>query len=133
MAYLELSPAITALRARPEEFEFSHDTLHHLGSQHSFAFSTRRASRFMHSITFQDMRRAGNHAVLHSIFSRISTRTPDTGGSSVSFSPSQVTVHPQNVCDGSETPTGSLTCSKEPSSSCLSASAQVAGIEASFA
>jgi hypothetical protein len=38
MAYLELSPAIAALRARPEEFEFSHDTLHHLGSRHSFRF-----------------------------------------------------------------------------------------------
>src|SRR5262249_9512304 len=38
MAYLELSPAIAALRARPEEFEFSNDTLHHLGSRHRFRF-----------------------------------------------------------------------------------------------
>jgi hypothetical protein len=38
MAYLELSPAIAALRARPEEFEFSNDTLHHLGSRHGFRF-----------------------------------------------------------------------------------------------
>ena len=38
MAYLELSPAIAALRARPEEFEFSNDTLHHLSSRHSFRF-----------------------------------------------------------------------------------------------
>jgi hypothetical protein len=38
MAYLELSPAITALRARPEEFEFSNDTLNHLGSRHRFRF-----------------------------------------------------------------------------------------------
>src|SRR5882762_2137413 len=38
MAYLELSPAIAALRARPEEFEFSNDTLHHLDSRHSFRF-----------------------------------------------------------------------------------------------
>src|SRR5262249_37896121 len=34
--YLELAPAITALRSRPEEFEFSHDTLHHLPSRHRF-------------------------------------------------------------------------------------------------
>ena len=27
-----------ALRARPEEFEFSNDTLHHLGSRHRFRF-----------------------------------------------------------------------------------------------
>src|SRR5258708_24312903 len=38
MAYLELSPAIAALRARPEEFEFSNNTLHHLGSRHRFRF-----------------------------------------------------------------------------------------------
>ena len=38
MAYLELSPAITALRARPEEFEFSNDTLHHPRSRHRFRF-----------------------------------------------------------------------------------------------
>jgi hypothetical protein len=38
MTYLELSPAITALRFRPEEFEFRDDALHHLGSRHSFRF-----------------------------------------------------------------------------------------------
>jgi hypothetical protein len=38
MAYLELSPAIAALRAQPEEFEFSNDTLHHLSSRHRFRF-----------------------------------------------------------------------------------------------
>ena len=38
MTYLELSPAITALRARPEEFELRDDTLDHLGSRHSFRF-----------------------------------------------------------------------------------------------
>jgi len=38
MAYLELSPAIAALRARPEEFEFSNDTLHHVRSRHRFHF-----------------------------------------------------------------------------------------------
>lgn len=36
--YLELAPAITALRSRPEEFEFSHGTLHHLPSRHRFRF-----------------------------------------------------------------------------------------------
>ncbi len=38
MAYLELAPAISAIRSRPEEFEFSHDTLHHLTSRHRFRF-----------------------------------------------------------------------------------------------
>ena len=38
MSYLELSPAIAALRARPEEFEFSNDTLHHPSSRHRFRF-----------------------------------------------------------------------------------------------
>lgn len=38
MTYLELAPAITAIRSRPEEFEFSNDTLHHLRSRHRFRF-----------------------------------------------------------------------------------------------
>jgi hypothetical protein len=38
MTYLELSPAITALRSRPEEFELRDNALHHLGSRHSFRF-----------------------------------------------------------------------------------------------
>ena len=38
MTYLDLAPAITALRSRPEEFEFSNDTLHHLRSRHRFRF-----------------------------------------------------------------------------------------------
>jgi hypothetical protein len=38
MAYLELAPAITAIRSRPEEFEFSNNTLHHLRSRHTFRF-----------------------------------------------------------------------------------------------
>jgi len=38
MAYLELAPAISAIRSRPEEFEFSHNTLHHLTSRHRFRF-----------------------------------------------------------------------------------------------
>ena len=38
MTYLELAPAITAIRSRPEEFEFSNDTLHHLRSRHRFHF-----------------------------------------------------------------------------------------------
>jgi hypothetical protein len=37
---LDLSPAITALCARPAEFEFSNDTLHHLGSRHGFRFQS---------------------------------------------------------------------------------------------
>ena len=38
--YLELAPAITALRSRPQEFEFSHGTLHHLPSRHRFRFES---------------------------------------------------------------------------------------------
>ena len=38
MTYLELAPAITALRSRPDEFEFSNNTLHHLPSRHRFRF-----------------------------------------------------------------------------------------------
>ena len=38
MTYLELAPAITAIRSRPEEFEFSGGMLHHLRSRHSFRF-----------------------------------------------------------------------------------------------
>jgi hypothetical protein len=38
MTYLDLAPAITALRLRPEEFEFSNDRLHHRRSRHSFRF-----------------------------------------------------------------------------------------------
>jgi hypothetical protein len=38
MTYLELAPLITAIRSRPEEFEFSNDTLHHMKSRHRFHF-----------------------------------------------------------------------------------------------
>jgi len=38
MTYLELAPAITALRSWPEEFEVSDNTLHHLASRHRFRF-----------------------------------------------------------------------------------------------
>src|SRR5260370_40129871 len=38
MAILDLSPAITAIRARPEEFEFSGNSLHHVRSRHMFHF-----------------------------------------------------------------------------------------------
>jgi hypothetical protein len=38
MTYLELAPAITAIRSRPEEFEFSNDTLYHARSRHRFRF-----------------------------------------------------------------------------------------------
>lgn len=40
MTYLELAPAITAIRSRPEEFEFSNDTLHHVRSRHRFRFTS---------------------------------------------------------------------------------------------
>jgi hypothetical protein len=40
MTYLDLAPAITALRARPEEFEFANDTLHHPRSRHRFRFDS---------------------------------------------------------------------------------------------
>ena len=38
MAYLDLAPAIEAIRSRPEDFEFSQGTLHHLSSRHHFRF-----------------------------------------------------------------------------------------------
>ncbi len=38
MAYLDLAPAISALRSRPEEFEFSGSVLHHRPSKHRFLF-----------------------------------------------------------------------------------------------
>ena len=38
MVYLDLGPAITAIRARPDEFEFSGNTLFHPRSRHSFYF-----------------------------------------------------------------------------------------------
>ena len=38
MTYLDLAPAIAAIRSRPEEFDFSHDSLHHLPSRHRFHF-----------------------------------------------------------------------------------------------
>ena len=40
MTYLELAPAITALRSRPAEFELRDNALHHFGSRHSFRFSS---------------------------------------------------------------------------------------------
>lgn len=40
MTYLDLAPAITALRARPEEFEFTNDTLLHPRSRHRFRFDS---------------------------------------------------------------------------------------------
>src|SRR5260370_27003144 len=38
MAILDLSRAIPAIRARPEEFEFSGNSLHHVRSRHMFQF-----------------------------------------------------------------------------------------------
>jgi len=40
MTYLELAPAITALRSHPTEFELRDSALHHLGSRHSFRFAS---------------------------------------------------------------------------------------------
>src|SRR5262245_62236695 len=40
MAYLDVSPMITALRASPDMFEFSKGSLHHLPSRHRFQFDT---------------------------------------------------------------------------------------------
>jgi hypothetical protein len=39
MATLDLAPAIAAIRARPEEFEFAGGGLRHLPSRHTFRFS----------------------------------------------------------------------------------------------
>src|SRR5687768_14516542 len=38
MTYLDLAPAIAAIRSRPEEFEISHDSLYHRRSRHRFNF-----------------------------------------------------------------------------------------------
>ena len=40
MTYLDLAPAIAALGSRPEEFEFSNGSLHHLTSRHLFRFQS---------------------------------------------------------------------------------------------
>jgi hypothetical protein len=39
MTYLNLAPATTALRLRPEEFELIRGSLHHLPSRHIFHFA----------------------------------------------------------------------------------------------
>jgi hypothetical protein len=39
MAYLDVSPMITALRTSPEHFEFTHGSLHHIPSRHRFQFN----------------------------------------------------------------------------------------------
>jgi hypothetical protein len=38
MTYLDLAPAIAAIRSRPEEFEISNDALYHRRSRHRFTF-----------------------------------------------------------------------------------------------
>jgi hypothetical protein len=38
MAYLDLAPAIATLGSRPEEFEFTRGSLHHMTSRHCFRF-----------------------------------------------------------------------------------------------
>ena len=40
MAYLDVSPMITALRASPDTFEFTKGYLHHIPSRHRFQFDT---------------------------------------------------------------------------------------------
>lgn len=38
MAYLDVSPLMTSLRTRPEEFDFKSQWLRHIPSRHSFKF-----------------------------------------------------------------------------------------------
>jgi hypothetical protein len=38
MTYLDVSPMITALRTSPDSFEFTHGSLHHIPSRHTFQF-----------------------------------------------------------------------------------------------
>jgi hypothetical protein len=38
MAYLDISPMVTALRTTPHAFEFTSGSLHHLPSRHRFRF-----------------------------------------------------------------------------------------------
>lgn len=38
MAYLDVSPLMASLRARPEEFDFKNEWLRHIPSSHSFKF-----------------------------------------------------------------------------------------------
>jgi hypothetical protein len=38
MAYLDVSPLMTSLRTRPEEFDFKGEWLRHIPSRHSFKF-----------------------------------------------------------------------------------------------
>lgn len=38
MNYLDVNPMITALRASPDQFEFSYGSLHHIPSRHRFHF-----------------------------------------------------------------------------------------------
>lgn len=40
MAYLDVSPMITALRTTPNTFEFTRGYLHHIPSQHRFQFDS---------------------------------------------------------------------------------------------
>ena len=40
MAYLDVSPMITALRTSPDTFEFARGHLHHIPSQHRFRFDS---------------------------------------------------------------------------------------------
>ena len=40
MAYLDVSPMITALRSSPDTFEFTRGQLHHIPSRHNFQFDS---------------------------------------------------------------------------------------------
>jgi hypothetical protein len=42
MTYLDVSPMIHALRASPDQFEFSSGSLHHIPSRHRFQFDEGR-------------------------------------------------------------------------------------------
>ena len=47
MSYLDLSPAIAAIRERPDEFEMLYGHLHHAPSRHTFKFETNGAVRVL--------------------------------------------------------------------------------------
>ena len=45
MAYLDISPMISALQSCPDAFEFSNGELHHIPSRHRFSFDSRHQVR----------------------------------------------------------------------------------------
>ena len=69
MTYLELSPAITALRSRPQEFELRGNALHHLGSRHSFRFLSEDEVRIEAACSCSELRASSQQArMLHEEF-----------------------------------------------------------------